>query len=46
MLRITTGIAKGKRIETLEGEATRPTSERIKQAIFSSIQFDIEEENF
>ena len=43
MLRITTGIAKGKRIETLEGEATRPTSERIKQAIFSSIQFDIEE---
>ena len=43
MLRIITGIAKGKRIETLEGEATRPTSERIKEALFSSIQFDIEE---
>ncbi len=42
MLRIITGTAKGKRIETLEGEATRPTSERIKEAIFSSIQFDIE----
>ena len=42
MLRIITGIAKGKRIETLEGEATRPTSERIKEALFSSIQFDIE----
>ena len=42
MLRITTGIAKGKAIKTLEGEATRPTSERIKQAIFSSIQFDLE----
>ena len=42
MLRIITGVAKGKRIETLEGEATRPTSERIKEAIFSSIQFDIE----
>ena len=42
MLRITTGTAKGKIIKTLEGEATRPTSERIKQAIFSSIQFDIE----
>ena len=42
MLRIITGKAKGKRIETLAGEATRPTSERIKEALFSSIQFDIE----
>ena len=42
MMRIITGVAKGKRLETLEGEATRPTSERIKEAIFSSIQFEIE----
>lgn len=42
MLRIITGTAKGKRIITLEGDATRPTSERIKEAVFSSIQFDIE----
>ena len=42
MLRIITGTAKGKKLVTLEGEATRPTSERIKEAIFSSIQFDIE----
>ena len=42
MMRIITGSAKGKRLETLEGEATRPTSERIKEAIFSSIQFEIE----
>ncbi len=42
MMRIITGEAKGKRLETLEGEATRPTSERIKEAIFSSIQFEIE----
>ena len=42
MLRIITGSAKGKRIITLEGEATRPTSERIKEAVFSSIQFDVE----
>lgn len=42
MLRIVTGSAKGKRLKTLEGEATRPTSERIKEAIFSSIQFDVE----
>ncbi len=42
MLRIITGTAKGKKLKTLEGEATRPTSERIKEAIFSSLQFDIE----
>lgn len=42
MMRIITGEAKGKRLETLEGEATRPTSERIKEAIFSSIQFEVE----
>ena len=42
MLKIITGTAKGKILKTLEGEATRPTSERIKEAIFSSIQFDIE----
>ena len=42
MLKIITGTAKGKILKTLEGEATRPTSERIKEAMFSSIQFDIE----
>ena len=42
MMRIITGKAKGKKLFTLEGEATRPTSERIKGAIFSAIQFDIE----
>ena len=42
MLRIITGTKKGKKLFTLEGEATRPTSERIKGAMFSSIQFDIE----
>ena len=43
MMRIITGSAKGKHLATLEGDATRPTSERIKGAIFSSIQFEIEE---
>ncbi len=41
MMRIITGSAKGKKLETLEGDLTRPTSERIKEAIFSSLQFDI-----
>ena len=41
-MRIITGKAKGKRLDSLIGEATRPTSDRIKEAMFSSIQFDIE----
>ena len=43
MMRVITGSARGKRLKTLEGDATRPTSERIKEAIFSSIQFEIED---
>ena len=42
MVRIITGSKKGKKLATLEGDATRPTSERIKGAMFSSIQFDVE----
>jgi 16S rRNA (guanine(966)-N(2))-methyltransferase RsmD len=42
MMRVITGTAKGKKLKTLEGDATRPTSKRIKGAIFSSIQFEIE----
>lgn len=41
-MRIITGIARGTRLETLEGLATRPTAERVKEALFSMIQFDIE----
>ena len=44
-MRIITGTAKGSRLETLEGDATRPTAERAKEAIFSMIQFDIEGRN-
>ena len=42
MMRIITGTAKGIRLKTLEGNATRPTSERVKEAVFSMIQGDIE----
>lgn len=41
-MKIITGISKGMSLETLEGEATRPTSQRVKEAVFSMIQFDIE----
>ena len=42
MMRIITGKARGAKLATLEGNATRPTSERVKGAIFSSIQFELE----
>lgn len=41
-MRIITGKARGVRLKTLEGDATRPTGERCKEALFSMIQFDIE----
>ena len=42
MMRIITGKAKGIKLDTLKGEATRPTSERAKEAVFSMLQFDLE----
>ena len=42
MMRIITGKARGVHLVSLEGEATRPTTERVKEAVFSMIQFDIE----
>ena len=41
-MRIITGAAKGKRLVTLEGRDVRPTPERVKEGLFSALQFDIE----
>ena len=41
MMRIITGKARGTKLQTLSGEATRPTAERTKEAVFSIINFDI-----
>ena len=41
-MRVITGLARGRRLETLPGEATRPTAEKVKESLFSAIQFDIE----
>lgn len=41
-MRIITGSAKGIKLKTLEGDNTRPTAERVKEAVFSMIQFDLE----
>lgn len=44
-MRVITGSARGARIETLNGNDTRPTSSRVKEAVFSMIQFEIEGRN-
>ncbi|MBQ4289043.1 MAG: 16S rRNA (guanine(966)-N(2))-methyltransferase RsmD [Clostridia bacterium] len=41
-MRIVAGTARGKRILTLEGrEITRPTTEKVREAVFGSLQFEI-----
>lgn len=46
IMRVITGSARGRRLETLEGEDVRPTTDRIKEAIFSIIQFETEGRRF
>jgi 16S rRNA (guanine966-N2)-methyltransferase len=41
-VRVITGSARGRALITLEGENVRPTTDRVKEAIFSIIQFEIE----
>lgn len=43
MMRIITGRARGVRLLSLEGEQTRPTAERTKEAVFSMLQFEMED---
>ena len=45
-MRVITGIAKGKKLEVLSGNEVRPTTDRVKEAVFSAIQFWLEGKNF
>ena len=40
-MRVITGKARGVNLKTPEGLQTRPTTDRVKEALFSVIQFDI-----
>lgn len=40
-MRVITGKARGVALKTPDGMLTRPTSDRVKEALFSIIQFDI-----
>ena len=43
LMRVITGTARGRKLLTPDGtDIVRPTSEKVKEAIFSAIQFDIE----
>lgn len=43
-MRVITGTARGMRLKTLEGtDIVRPTAEKIKESMFSIVQFELED---
>ena len=40
-MRVISGKAKGIVLKTPEGMQTRPTADRVKEALFSILQFDL-----
>ena len=40
-MRVISGKARGVNLKTPAGTATRPTADRVKEAVFSIIQFDL-----
>ena len=40
-MRVITGTARGVTLKAPDGKLTRPTSDRVKEALFSIIQFDL-----
>ena len=41
-MRVITGTARGMRLDTLPGDAVRPTADKVKEALFSILQFELE----
>lgn len=44
-MRVISGTARGKKLNSLEGMNTRPTLDQVKEALFNIIQFDIADKN-
>jgi len=44
-MRVITGTARGRKLKELQGLETRPTTDKVKEGLFSAIQFDIEGRN-
>ncbi len=45
-MRIITGTKRGKKLFSLEGESVRPTTDRVKEALFDILQFSLEGRRF
>lgn len=45
-MRVITGSARGRKLEQLVGDDVRPTTDRVKEAVFSIIQFNIQGRRF
>ncbi|MGN0453327.1 MAG: 16S rRNA (guanine(966)-N(2))-methyltransferase RsmD [Ruminococcus sp.] len=41
-MRVITGLARGRKLETLTGVEVRPTTDMVKEAVFSIIQFQVQ----
>lgn len=41
-MRIITGSARGAKLSALQGEDVRPTADRVKQALFNIVQFQVQ----
>lgn len=44
-MRVITGTARGRKLATLEGPEVRPTTDMVKEAMFSILQFEVEGAN-
>lgn len=44
-MRVITGTARGRKLATLEGQEVRPTTDMVKEAMFSILQFEMEGAN-
>ena len=45
-MRVISGIARGTKLYTLNGEITRPTLDRVKESVFNIIQNEIKDSTF
>jgi len=45
-MRVITGSARGRKLQTLEGKDVRPTTDKVKESVFSIIQFQIQDRVF
>lgn len=46
LMRVISGLARGRRLESLEGNDVRPTTDKVKEAVFNIIQFNLEGRRF